>query len=202
MLRIFKVFIPVSIVALLVSEAVLIFGCYLSSVYIAQWLFEDRVFAASFLLDENGILRILTVVATILLALYFNDLYDNFQVKSRIQLTQKICLSVGVAFFAQAFMGYVVTGWIVPRYTMILGSTIVLLIIPPFRFLYANWRMTTLGAEHVLFLGSSHTLKEVAQGIQDKPELGLKIIGYLDDDNSEDDPIPGIQRLGCIKDIK
>jgi sugar transferase (PEP-CTERM system associated) len=201
MLKIFRVFIPASIIALILLEAVLLYGCYVTGLYLAQWLFEDRMFATGFLLDENGLLRILIVVVTILLALYFNDLYDNIQVKSRLQLTQTICLSVGIAFFAQAFMGYVVTGWIVPRYTMILGSTLVLLVTPPFRFLYSKLALTTLGAERVLFLGSSYTLKEVAQGIEDKPELGLKIVGYLDDETSEDDPIPGIPRLGSIKDI-
>jgi sugar transferase (PEP-CTERM system associated) len=201
MLKIFKVFVPVSIIALLVCEAALLFGCYLTGVYLAEWLFEGRLFALSFLLDDNGVLRILIVVATILLALYFNDLYDNIQVRSRIQLIQQICLSVGIAFFGQAFMGYVVAGWIVPRYTMILGSTLVILVIPPFRFIYGSLALKTLGAERVLFLGSSRTLREVANGIENKPALGLKIIGYLDDDTPEEDPIPGIPRLGSIKDI-
>ena len=124
------------------------------------------------------------------------------RVRSRIQLVQQVCLAVGVAFFAQAFMGYIVVGWIVPRYTMILGSLIVLIVIPPFRILYANLVLSALGAELVLFLGSSRTLRDLAKGIQENPMMGLRIVGYLDDSAGGDDPLPGIERLGTIEDLK
>ena len=57
-------------------------------------------------MGDNGLLRLTFVVATIMFGLYFNDLYENFQISSRIQLVQQICLAVGVAFLTQAFMGY------------------------------------------------------------------------------------------------
>jgi sugar transferase (PEP-CTERM system associated) len=201
MVKIFKVFIPASVVALLVCETLLLYGCYIGGVYLAQSLFEGPLFAIGFLLDDNGLLRIAIVVTTILLGLYFNDLYDHIQVRSRIQLFQQICLSVGIAFLTQAFMGYLVSGWIVPRYTMILGSIIVLLVIPPFRVLYAKLALQALGAEPVLFLGSSRTLQEVAKGIAEKPALGLRVVGYLDDRPEGDEPLPGIERLGTIQDL-
>jgi sugar transferase (PEP-CTERM system associated) len=170
-------------------------------VYLAQVLFEGPLFAEGFLLDDNGLLRILIAVSTIVLGLYFNDLYESFQITSRIQLIQQVCLSVGVAFFAQALLGYLFIGWIVPRYTMILGSIIVLIVIPPFRVLYAKLVLNALGAELVLLLGSSRTLRELAKGIQENPMMGLKIMGYLDDNAGGDDPLPGIPRLGVIEDL-
>jgi sugar transferase (PEP-CTERM system associated) len=201
MVKIFKVFVPVSVIALLVCETAILFGCYVAGVYLAQWLFEGPLFAEGFFYDDNGLLRLSFVVATIVLGLYFNDLYESFQVRSRIRLFQQVCLSVGIAFLMQAFMGYLVTGWIVPRYTMILGSMIVLIVIPPFRILYASVVFNAFGAERVLFLGSSRTLKDVSQGITEKPTMGLKIIGYLDDGAGGDDPLPGIERLGAIEDL-
>jgi sugar transferase (PEP-CTERM system associated) len=202
MVKIFKVFVPVSVIALLVFETVILYGCYVAGVYLAQVLFEGPLFAEGFFWDDNGLVRILIAVATIVMGLYFNDLYESFQVRSRIQLVQQVCLAVGVAFFAQAFMGYIVVGWIVPRYTMILGSLIVLIVIPPFRILYANLVLSALGAELVLFLGSSRTLRDLAKGIQENPMMGLRIVGYLDDSAGGDDPLPGIERLGTIEDLK
>jgi sugar transferase (PEP-CTERM system associated) len=84
---------------------------------------------------------------------------------------------------------------------MILGSIIVLIVIPPFRVLYAKLVLNALGAELVLLLGSSRTLRELAKGIQENPMMGLKIMGYLDDNAGGDDPLPGIPRLGVIEDL-
>ena len=201
MVKIFKIFVPVSVIALLVCETAILFGCFVAGVYLAQWIFEGPLFAEGFFSDENGLLRLGFVVATIMLGLYFNDLYENFQIRSRIQLVQQVCLAVGVAFLTQALMGYAFVGWIVPRYTMILGSVIILLVIPPFRMLYAALVFRALGAEQVLFLGSSRTLRELAKGIEEKPMMGLKVIGYLDDGAGGDDPLPGIARLGTIQDL-
>ena len=201
MVKIFKVFVPVSVIALLVCETAILFGCYVAGVYLAQRLFEGSLFAEGFFSDDNGLLRLSFVVATIILGLYFNDLYESFQVTSRIRLVQQVCLAVGVSFLMQAFMGYLFVGWIVPRYTMILGSMIVLFVIPTFRILYSTLVFSKFGGERVLFLGSSRTLKDVAKGILEKPTMGLKIIGFLDDGAGGDDPLPGIERLGTIEDL-
>ena len=179
MVKIFKVFVPVSVIALLVFETAILFGCYVAGVYLAERLFEGPLFAEDFFANDNGILRLAFVVATIMLGLYFNDLYDSFQIKSRIQLLQQVCLSVGIAFLTQALMGYVVSGWIVPRYTMILGSMLVLLVIPPFRILYATQAVKAFGAERVLFLGTSHTLKELADGTP-KKKLSGRLKGSIE----------------------
>jgi sugar transferase (PEP-CTERM system associated) len=201
MVRIFKVYVPVSIIALLICETVILFGCYVAGVFLAQLLFEGPLFADDFFSNGRGILRLVFVVGTIILSLYFNDLYESFQIKSRIQLIQQICLSVGIAFLVQALMGYAVTGWIVPRYTMIIGSLIVLLVVPPFRMLYARLVFTAFGAERVLFLGTSRTLKEISDGIQKNVTMGLNILGYLDDGAGGDEPLPGLQCLGTIQDL-
>jgi len=198
--KIFKVFVPASVIALLICEAIILFGCYIAGLYLAAWLFEGPTFAEEFLLD-NGLIRITFVVATIMLGLYFNDLYESFHISSRIQLIQQVCLAVGMAFLAQAFMGYLLAGWIVPRYTMILGSTIVLMVIPPWRMLYTTLVFKALGAERVLFLGSSPTLQELAEGLEQKPAMGLKLMGYLDDGDGRGDPLPGITRMGRIQDL-
>ena len=200
MVKLFKVFVPVSVLALLVCEAVILYGCYIAGLYLAQSLFEGPTFVDEFLLD-NGLLRLLIVVATVMFSLYFNDLYERFQITSQIQLVQQICLAVGIAFLTQALMGYLVAGWIAPRYTMILGSMIVLIVIPPWRILYSSLVFKALGAERVLFLGSSPTLRELAGGLQERPAMGLKVVGYLDDGAGGEDPFPGIPCVGTLTDL-
>ena len=200
MVKIFKVFVPVSVITLLGCEAILLFGCYVAGLYVVARFIEGPTFVDDFFI-LNGSLRLALVVGTIMFALYLNDLYETFHISSRIQLVQQICLALGIAFLMQAFMGYVFAGWIVPRYTMILGSTIVLLVLPPFRILYSNVGFKAFGAEQVLFLGSSPTLKEIADGLRQRPLMGMNVVGYLADSSESDEGVPGIQRLGTIADI-
>ena len=43
MVKIFKVFVPVSVIALLIGEAAILFGCYLAGLYLAELLLEAPV---------------------------------------------------------------------------------------------------------------------------------------------------------------
>ena len=136
--KFFNVFASANAIALLVCEAAILSACYLTGVFLAERIFGGPIFAKTFFFGDNGLLRIAFVVATIILALCFNHLYDDFQVRSRTRLIQQVCLAVGVAFLTQALVAYLLPGWILPRYTMILGSMIVLIVIPSFRIVYAS----------------------------------------------------------------
>src|SRR5260370_25959855 len=97
MIRLFKVSIPGSVIALVVSEAVLAFACYVLATYWVEDTSPDI-----YLLDDGGWWRIALVVTVILLGLYFHDLYDNYRVRSRILLVQQFCLGLCIAFLLQA----------------------------------------------------------------------------------------------------
>ena len=202
MLRIFKVVVPKSVVTLLVCEAAILYGCYTAGVFLAEQLIEGPTFGRFFLFEDHGFARLAFVTATIMFGLYLNDLYETIHIRSRIELVQQICLAVGVAFLTQALMSYGVSGWIVPRYSMILGSTLVLLVIPPWRIFYSTWLFRAIGAESVLFLGCSPILGELADRLKEKPAFGLQVIGFLDDESGNESSLPGVRRLGVVADLK
>jgi hypothetical protein len=135
--KFFNVFLAANDIALFVCEAAILCGCYLTGLFLDERTFEGPIFVESFL-RYNGLLRIAFVVATIILGLSFNRLYDSCRVGPRAQVIKGVCLAVGLAFLTQAFVGYLLSGWILPRYTMILGSLIVLIVVPLFRIVYAS----------------------------------------------------------------
>src|SRR5574339_458046 len=102
MIRLFRVFIPTSVVGLLISEILLAYACYLAAIF---WM--EEISTPIYLLYETGLFRVTLVVASILLGLYFNDLYTNVRVLSRTLLVQQFCLAVGLAFITQALLSYV-----------------------------------------------------------------------------------------------
>ena len=96
MIRLFRVFIPASVVALLVSEIVLVLGCYLFSLFV---LGIDPGF---YLFGENNYWKLLVVTGLIILLLYFQDLYAKLRITSRVVLVQQVCLAVGCALLLMA----------------------------------------------------------------------------------------------------
>src|SRR5579871_3287583 len=134
MIRIFKVFIPASVIALLISETILIFACYC----LASFLVLD-VDPQVFLLYDNGWPRIAIVVVCLMIGIYFHDLYTQFRIKSRILLVQQFCLIVGIAFLTQAALSYLkLPEWTLPKWLMIVGSGLTLVFLPVWRLLYSS----------------------------------------------------------------
>jgi len=196
MIRIFKVFVPNRILFLLLSEAVLIFGCYLGATYILYPL--D---ATSFLFIDDGFVRISIGTAIILLGLYFNDLYDNLQ-NARLMLINQLCVTIGMALLIEAVIAYVNRAWMMPRSLMMLGSAFVGIIIFNWRLLYLGALSKAIRTRSILFVGCSPVAVDVARQLQSRPEIGLTVAGYLADDCSSDHIQPSsFPRLGCITDF-
>src|SRR5207249_4256573 len=78
MIRLFRVSIPVGVLALLVSEIALTSCCFLTAAY---WYWQADL--ATYFLYDGGLIRNFLVVATIILASHFSDLYTRIHVKSK-----------------------------------------------------------------------------------------------------------------------
>jgi len=101
MIRLFRVSIPSSVLALVITDAVLVFSCYLAAAYLTV---ESSVDV--FLLEDGGWWRIAVVTGAVILGLYFSDLYEHYRVRSRIALLQQFSLVIGAAFLLQALLSY------------------------------------------------------------------------------------------------
>src|SRR5580692_4262862 len=149
-MRLFKVFFPTRVVALLLSEVAIIYGCFLSSVL----LIEES--PKPFLFGEAGLYRIGLVTFLVIAGLYFNDLYSQLRVRSRSQLLQQVCFVLGVVFLIQSLLDYLkLSDWALPKWVMIVGSLLVLLLQPAWRILYDRTVMRRLASDTVLFVGAS-----------------------------------------------
>jgi len=201
MIRLFRVFIPTSVLGLLASEFLLIYLCYIAASFMVYEFITTEFDPQFFLIGDGGWLRIGLVVACIMLGIYFHDLYTQFRIKSKILLLQQLCLVVGIAFLTQAFLSYLRRPeWIVPKWMMIFGSALTLVLLPGWRVFYGSVVLKALGQQKVLFLGSSPVIREIAAHMQDHPELGLSNVGYIDD-LEEGTALPGGPLRGPIRDL-
>jgi len=197
MIRLFRVFVPSSVIALLLSEAILIYTCYVVATFVV--LYEDP---QVFLFDDNGLWRIAVVVLCIIVGIYFHDLYEQFRIKSRILLFQQMGVVVGMAFLVQALLGYLrLRDLLLPTWLMIIGSSLVLILLPFWRIFYSSVVLKAMGSERVLFLGTSTVVQEIGHYLAEHPETGLKVIGYVDNVESEVE-LPGGPMLGPISELR
>ncbi len=193
MIRLFRVFIPASVVALLISEIILVLGCYVLAIF---FLGLDPSF---FLFEEGNYWKLLIVAGTIILGLYFQDLYGDLRITTRILLVQQVCLAVGLSLLISAFIGYIDPTALLGRTLMMIGSMGVVILLPLWRIFFWRYVIAGLRSERVLLLGNSSILGEVITVLLARPEFGYKLVGYLCEDQPCDFPIPC---LGTVADVR
>jgi len=196
MIRLFRVSMPSSAIALIISETLLVFSCYILAGYVTLDLASDI-----FLWEDGGWWRVALVALFILMGLYFNDLYDTYRIPSRTVLLQQFCLIVGLAFLIQALLSYGRWDVIVPRRIMLYGSMLVLVFAPLWRIVYTGAVRTAAGAQKVLFLGTSPAVREIMHNLLERPELGMAPIGFMDFENRSE-PLEGVPCLGLMNDVR
>lgn len=194
MIRLFRVFIPASVIALLVSEICLVLACYGAASFFT--LSEDP---AIYLFTEENYWKVLLVGGCVILGLYFQDLYSDLRITSRILLVQQVCLAVGSALLMMAFLGYLQPDMLLGRWLMIAGSLGVVVLLPLWRIFFWKYVVVALRSERVLLLGNSSILGEVISEVAARPEFGYSIVGYVCEEQPCDFPVPC---LGGLTDVR
>jgi sugar transferase (PEP-CTERM system associated) len=193
-MRLFRTLIPTTILGLLVSEVVLLIACYVIAA-IATLDFDPVVY----LVYEGNYWKVLFLVMMIVLVMYFQDLYGNCRVTSRITLIQQVCLAVGGSLLALALLGYLESDWVMPRGLTIVGSCLAIILVPLWRVFYSRFVVNVLQTDRLLLLGNSSILAESAAHVLHRPELGYTILGYLCEVEPVEFPVPC---LGKVSDLR
>ncbi|MCC7235765.1 MAG: sugar transferase [Bryobacterales bacterium] len=189
--------IPASVLGAIVCEITLIVSAYT----VAAFLHSD-IDPTVWLMYENGWPRIALMVVGILLGLYLQDMYDNLRSPSKVMLLQQICLVFGFAFLFQAVLSYLRPELVLPRWMMMTGSLFLLVALPLWRMALSGAITGNLAAERVLFVGSSPASVQVAHQINQRPEYGLAVAGFLEDTELNEEASGEGPLLGPLGNIK
>ncbi|HLH00906.1 MAG TPA: sugar transferase [Bryobacteraceae bacterium] len=196
MVRIFRIFVPGSVLVLLVSDAILLYTCYVIAVLLAL-----DVDPFVFLRYDNGWTRIAITAGSVMCGLYFHDLYTDVRVRSKALLVQQVVVSLGLAFLVQASLMYFDSqDLFLATWVMVEGSAIALCAIPAWRVVYGSVAVRALGSQQVIFLGVSDLVREICAYWSEHPEIGRTAVGCLCDGGSQG-AIEGVRCLGGIADL-
>ncbi len=101
MIRIFRLFVPVGSLTVLLSEILIVPSAFLLAAY-----FFLPVDPANYLLYDGGMLNIGLLSVCVLIGMYLQDLYSEIYVKSWVVLVQQILFMMGAAFLMQSATSY------------------------------------------------------------------------------------------------
>src|SRR5262245_46593293 len=197
MIRIFRLFVPVGSITVLLSELLIVPSSFLLAAY-----FFFPVDPANYLLYDGGLINIAIIAICVLTGLHFQDLYTDTYVKSKILLIQQILFMMGAAFLIQSAISYL-TSFRMPLRMMVPGSMIAAAGIFGLRVLWSTYLVQVVGRDHFLLVGNSPLLADIATHIEEHPEKGLHVIGYLSDSADPDTAAhPGRKYLGGLDDLR
>jgi exopolysaccharide biosynthesis polyprenyl glycosylphosphotransferase len=156
-----------------------------------------RLDAQVFLLDDNGWLRIFIVTSSLIVGIYFHDLYSNFRVRTP-DLIQYAVVVAGAAFLAEALLSYLkLPQLVVPARPMIAGSGLTIVALLAWRIFVIGVIFKIMPSERVIFVGNSAIVQEIVAQLETHPEKGLTPLGFVDDSNSACG-----KRLGALSDLR
>lgn len=195
MIRVFKIFVPASVLVLLVSDVFIVYASFLAVAY--WWSGPDL---GDFLWVNNGFGRISVVVGLYMLCLYFQDFAQDElrRIKSRLRTVQKLCLAVGVVYIAEALITYINPDWGLPQWLLMGGSLLAASALLLWE-LFFGAVVGLVGPQRILFAGSSPPIFEVADYLLGHPEYGYLPVGYLADKDHQ--RIQRFPRLGTTQDL-
>lgn len=172
---------------LLIGDTAILVSSYLVAFFLLR---ELNVIPYSeffdFLLIEEGLLRIFTVVAPLVACIYWFGLYESLRIRSRRILFENLLLIWGLVFLLQALLSYTKRDIILSRWIMTYGSALAIVSMIGWRSVFSLFLVRLVGRQRILFLGDTALNRELATHIEEHPEKGFQSLGCI---SIEDTPI-------------
>lgn len=195
MIRLFKVHYPVRTLVLLLGEALVVWGALwlgtlLNLVLLSQYgwlrlrnaLFIDGAQSGIPGLTRSGSLKLFGLMAVVLLLSHAFDLYDSSQVRVKVdQLWRMLFVIALVAGLLRLLLRFF-PGSNLPT---VEGLVVLTLALFAWRWAY-SWLMgQPLFRERVYVLGAGRRAERLIQGLDDRSDLGIDVVGWSGEVESE-----------------
>jgi sugar transferase (PEP-CTERM system associated) len=178
MLRIGGQKVPTRTLVLVASDGILIVMGLIVSVVLRFYRWEDIV---HHLRAPQTVYRFALVVAACLLSLYYNDLYNSQVISRRSELLVRLLQALGTACVGLAIFYYFEPEGSLGRGIAVLAAPTILLLTLGWRLLLDRTNTFLQSPERVLILGTGPAGVTLVREIISRPELNLKVVGFLDE---------------------
>ena len=196
MIRVLNVYFPARTLLVLGLDGLLITSAL--ALATLAWFQGDPVLAFGYSLDYA---RILLASGACLLCMHYCDLYDSLVLSSLLEMRARIfqalgtaCILLAVVYFAyppiQIGRGLVAV-WVVVTGLGLIG----------WRTLFLTSCRAKWLTRRAVILGTGPLYEMLRTEILQRPELGLDLVGFLEDKDAVPEGVNGLPRLGDLADL-
>jgi sugar transferase (PEP-CTERM system associated) len=153
----------------------------LGLVFAAAVRFEDGVLTRAYLHGPLTVRRFAVILTVCMLAYYYNDLYDSQVLRQHGELFIRMFQASGIACLALAIIYYFDENLSPGRGIAILAAMAILTLTMGSRLVLEKTRLFTATQERILLLGTGQLGIALVREMIARPELNLKVIGFLDE---------------------
>jgi sugar transferase (PEP-CTERM system associated) len=195
-IRLLNAYFPTRLLLLAASEVITMFSALLIAHYVRFG--SDSTLVVFY---ENGWKRIAIVCAVCLLCLYYFDLYDSIILASSREVFLRLVQSVGSTCIILALLYYfypsirIRVALFVPA-VLFMGACLI-----GWRKIFWMLAYSRGLAERVLVLGDAPLGQALAKEINDRPALGLRLIGFVGCASEKLGRLGALQYLGDVAEL-
>ena len=196
MSRRFAFYFPARTLVLVVGEVLLII---MSFILATMLRFGERSYTV--LNYENGLLKIGIVAVVGLLCMYYLDLYDPQKLHTPGELTFRLLVVIGTLSLVLGILTSLIPSILVGNYVFLTGLPILTVLVLAWRKLFFAVNGHERFIQRTLILGDGDYADALSQELEQRPQLGLRIVGYLQAGNSGQQSL-SLQQLGSIDELE
>jgi sugar transferase (PEP-CTERM system associated) len=185
LIRLFKVYYPVRTLVLLTVETLIVWASFVLGTMVRSredWLLQLN----NELFIEGGFLKILAVTAIVLLISHGLDLYDSSNLGAKWDQIFRLLLVLGFVALALSGVGYAYHVFLpgrdfLPRDSALVGLVILTFALLGWRATYAWLVQQEYFRERVYVLGTGDRAQRLLNGLRQRSELGIEVVGWTGD---------------------
>src|SRR5713226_4896964 len=138
-------------------------------------------FVIGYLGTGQTFMRFVVAILVCEVSLYFNDLYDFRLMRTRSEILVRLLQAFGIACLALAVFYYLAPDLGFGRGIAALAAPLIVLLTLGWRLVMAQHPQTLGTVERMLIIGTGPTGISLARDILSRPEIQLKVVGFLDE---------------------
>lgn len=190
MIRLFNTYVPGRTLLLGLSEACLIVFAFAAAT--AIWAGQDAELVLGY---EGGLTKIALVAAVFLMSMYYLDLYDSLILTNRREIVVRLVQVFGVGTLLLSAIYFVFPQLQLGIGVFTIGLVFLALCLGFWRELFIVGVRSLGLAQRIVLVGAGSFAAGIAQELRRRPEVGLALVGYVDQADSAS-PMDGVKYLG------
>jgi sugar transferase (PEP-CTERM system associated) len=194
MVRLFNVYYPKRTLALVAAEAILILLAMLVPMVVVFGVNTPVVLSY-----EAGFLRIFVAAAIVMTCVYYSDLYAAGVLANPRETRARIFACVGASCIILAGLYAVAPGVRLRQSVILPGIALAGLALFASRTAFYSLSRSTRLAQRAVLLGEGPLMNRLAEEIPKRPELGIRLDGYIGASAGDAPLPPGLTFLGESK---